>query len=140
MTDANRSLEERIKSEMTVDYRDALEKNFETAKEFIAITPEGKISLRKREGLSGIDRILLYLLGKVYAAKVGYAKEEKVSNVELMDELGIKQGSLLPWLKSLRDNNFIKTDSRGNLSYHYIQHNRIETVLSDVAKKLKKGE
>lgn len=139
MPEEKGSLEERIRNEMTVDYHDALEKNFETAKELIAITPDGKISLRKSAGLGGEDKILLYLIGKVYAKKVGFTTDEKVANEELMNELGIKQGSLLPWLKFLRDKNLIKNELKGNKAYHYITHNHIERMLNEITKKIQKG-
>lgn len=140
MAGEKKSLEDRIKEEMTVNYHDALEKNFELAKELIAITPEGKVSLRKSAGLGGEDRILLYLVGKVYSKKAGFAEDEKVANEELMNELGVKEGSLFAWLKFLRDKNLIKNVMRGNLVYHYITPNHIERVLNEISKKVKKGE
>ena len=73
MTEEAKTLEEKIRGEMTVDYSDALGKNFETAKKMIGITPEGKVSVGFQDVLGGEDRIILYLIGKVYAKRAGYA-------------------------------------------------------------------
>lgn len=131
-----KTLEERIREEMTVNIGDALERNFEIAKRLLSITPEGKVNLNNREKLGGEDKILLYLIGKVYAKKAGYASEEQVPNKELLDELGLKEGSLLPWLKSLRDNNKIKQTTKDGLSYHFISHNLIGIELDRISAKV----
>lgn len=131
-----KTLEERIREEMTVNVGSALERNFETAKKMMSITPEGKVNLNNRERLGGEDKIILYLIGKVYAKKAGYANDEQVPNKELLDELGIKEGSLLPWLKNLRDGNRIKQVTRENLSYHFIPHNLISSELERISTKI----
>lgn len=136
MNTDGKTLEERIREEMTVDSGDALERNFELAKKMISITPEGKVVLSHHNTLGGEDKILLYLIGKVYAQKAGYIKEADASNRELLNELGIKEGSLLPWLKTLRDNNKIKQTTKENLSYHYIPHNLIAGELERVWKRV----
>ncbi len=132
------TLEERIKAEMTVDYNDALEKKFDTAKKMIGITPEGKVSLLQDSALGGEDRIVLYLIGKVYAKRVGYVQEDWVSNKELLEELGLKEGSLFPWLKFLREANKIKQKTVGKSSVNFIPYNLIGNELDRIWKKLNK--
>src|SRR2546425_1962513 len=97
------NLKTKILEEMTVNYSDNLEKSFDTAKRFIRISSEGKIEIRVREKLNGKDQILLYLVGKLYAKEGGLSLDEYVGNAELLDQLGFPVGSLLPWLKELRD-------------------------------------
>ena len=104
MTENNQNvLKKRIIDEMTVDYSSALEKNFDLAKQFVRITKEGKLDILFKEKLTGKEQVMLYLIGKLYAKEAGLSTTDDVGNKELMDELGIPEGSVLPWLKGLRD-------------------------------------
>ncbi|HDN83601.1 MAG TPA: hypothetical protein ENG50_04475 [Candidatus Altiarchaeales archaeon] len=133
------NLRDRIIKEMVVDYANALERNFDLAKQFIRITRDGKIDIRFKDKLTGIEQILLYLIGKLYAKEAGFTDTESVGNKELMDELGITRGSLLPWLKSLRDHNKIKQIKKGKHTYHAIPVNLVEKTLKSIERKIKKN-
>jgi hypothetical protein len=122
---------------MTVNYANILEKNFELAKQFIRITKEGKVDVLIRDKISGKEQILLYLIGKLYAKEAGLATSEFVNNRELMNELGIPRGSLLPWLMQLRKRPGIKQIKKGNSVEHYIPINLVERVLKQIGKKLR---
>ena len=132
------SLKDRIIKEMTVDYSNALEKNFDLAKKFIRITNEGKIDILFKEKMSGKDQILLYLIGKLYAKEAGFTSTDDVGNKELLNELGVPHGSLQPWLKDLRDNNQIKQIKRGQYAHHSIPAHLIEKSLRNIDKKINK--
>jgi hypothetical protein len=132
-------LKKRITEEMTVDYSNALEKNFDLAKQFIRITKDGKVDILFKDKLSGKDQIILYLIGKLYAKEAGFITMDDVANKELMDKLGIPQGSLLPWLKDLRDKNRIKQVKRGQYTHHNIPVSLVERTLKTVEKKIKKS-
>jgi len=132
-------LKEKIIQEMTVDYSNALEKHFDSAKQFIRITQEGAIDIQLKERFNGKDQIVLYLIGKLYAKEAGFATEDHVGNKELMNELGIPQGSLLPWLKDLRDKKTIVQVKKGNTVSHRIKVYLIERKLREIEKKLKKS-
>jgi len=103
MTDTPSELKRKIQEEMMVDYSNTLEKNFDLAKQFIRVTKEGKVDVVVKEKVTGKEQILLYLIGKLYAKEAGFSVTDEVGNKELLDELGVPQGSLLPWLKALRD-------------------------------------
>jgi CRP-like cAMP-binding protein len=136
-----RGLRKRILEEMTVNYSNALEKNFELAKQFIRITREGKVEVLFKDRLTGKEQILLYLIGKLYAKEAGLSTSESVDNKELMNELGIRIGSLLPWLKELRKNPGIKQIKKEKRRVeHYIPVNLIERVLQRIDKKLRGGK
>jgi hypothetical protein len=62
-----------------------------------------------------------------------------VGNKELMNELGIPEGSLLPWLKALREKKKIKQVKRGRYAHHGISLNVVEKTLTSIEKKLKKN-
>jgi hypothetical protein len=132
-------LKRRIIEEMTADYSNALERNFDLAKQFIRITKEGKVEILFKDNLNGKEQILLYLIGKLFAKEVGFIATDDVGNKELMDELGVPKGSLLPWLKELRDKNKIKLVKKGKFSYHVIPINTIEKFLKSLEIKIKKN-
>lgn len=133
------NLKDRIIEEMTVDYATALEKNFDLAKQFARITKEGKVEVQFKDKLTGKDQILLYLIGKLYGKEAGLAATDDVANKELMDELGIPDGSLLPWLKDLREKKKIKQIKRGRYTYHSVSLNVVEKTLNSIEKRLKKN-
>lgn len=133
------NLKEKISEEMTIDYSSALEKNFDLAKQFIAITKTGKVDILVKDKVNGEEQILLYLIGKLYAKEVGFTPVEEVSNKELLEELGVPEGSLLPWLKDLRDTNKIKQVKRGRYTYHFIPPNLVERTLKSIERKIKKS-
>lgn len=133
-------LKKKIIEEMTVDHSNALEKNFDLAKQFIRITKEGKVDILLKDKLSGQEQILLYLVGKLYAKEASFVPANDVGNKELMDELGILQGSLLPRLKELRDNNKIKQIKMGRNIHHCIPINLVEKTLKGIERKIKKAE
>lgn len=133
-------LKKRIIDEMTVDYSSALEKNFDLAKQFIRITKDGKVDIKSKDKFTGKEQILLYLMGKLYAKEAGLSETDDVGNKELMDELGIPEGSVLPWLKDLRDKKRINPIKKGRYTYHKIQINVVEKTLKGIEKKRKKGD
>jgi hypothetical protein len=130
-------LKRRIMEEMTVDYSGALEKNFDLAKQFMRITRDGRVDILVKNKVSGQDRILLYLVGKLYAKEAGLASTDSVGNKELMNELGIPEGSLLPWLMALRKKPGIKQIKEEKQVAHYMPINLVEPVLRSIGKKLK---
>lgn len=131
-------LKKRIIEEMTVNHSNALDKHFDLAKQLIRITTDGKIDVLFKDRLTGKESILLYLIGKLYAKEAELTPNDSVGNQELMNELGFPKGSLLPWLKDLRDENKIKTTTKGKLSYHIVALNFVEKSLKEIVKKVNK--
>ena len=133
-------LKERIIDEMTVNHSDALGKNFDLARQFIRITRDGKVDVLVKDKVTGLEMILLYLIGKLYAKEAELTPTDDVGNNELMNELGIPQGSLGRWLKDLRDTNRIRQISRGKYAYHAIALNVVERTLKSIEKKIAKSD
>ncbi len=123
---------------MTVDYSNNLDKNFNVAKQFIRITRDGLVEVLVKDKLTGSEQILVYLVGKMYAKEAGLAPTDEVGNRELMEKLGIPEGSLLPWLKQLRDKNKIKQVRHERNVYHSVPVNLIENTLQTIEKKVHK--
>ncbi len=138
MSETKGALRKKILEEMTVEYANSLEKNFELAKQFVRVTKEGKVEVLIKDKVSGKEQILLYLIGKMYAKEAGLAATDEVGNNELMEELGIRVGSLLPWLKSLRDEKQVKQVRHDKNVYHRVPVNLVESILKSVEKKVKK--
>jgi hypothetical protein len=137
-TDKN-DLKKKIIREMTIDYSKVLEKNFDLAKQFIRLTREGDIEILVKDKLTGKESILLYLIGKLYSKEAGFTPSDEVGNQEFLDNLAFPIGSLLPWLKSLRDENKIKQIKRDRFTYHSIPINLVAKTLKEIEKKLKES-
>lgn len=131
------SLKAKILDEMMTDYRSALEKNFQIAKQLIKISKEGKVEVFFSEKLSTENKICLYLIGKAYTQEAELTDTNEASAKELMDDLGIIKGSFYPVIKRLRDKNKIDQIRRGKYTYFSIPSNRIERILLKINKKIK---
>ena len=94
-------LKKRILEEMTVNYADILARNLDLVKKFIFVTNEGKIDVIIRDEVDNKDKILLYLIGKMFAKVAELSETEQVGNKELITELGMPEGSVKPTLKLL---------------------------------------
>jgi hypothetical protein len=138
MKRAKEDLKSRIISEMTVDHANSLEKNFDLAKQYIRVTKVGKVDVTVKDRIPGKLQILLYLIGKLYAKEAGLVDIEDVSNKELTSELGIPMGSVLPWLKELREKSGVKQVMRGRNTNHSLPVGHIEKVLKLVERKMSK--
>jgi len=137
MQNDKENLRKRILEEMTMDYSKVLEQNFDLARQFIRLTKEGDVEILVKEKATGEERIQLYLIGKLYAKEAGLTSTGDVGNQEFMDNLGIPSGSLLPWLKSLRDENKIKQVKRERHTYHSIPIGLVDKTLKEIEKKIK---
>ena len=136
MREEENDLKSRILSEMTSDYTNILDRNFNIAKQFMRLSKDGKVEVIIRDKLTGPEQILVYMIGKLYAKEAGLADSDDVSSKELLDELGIIENSLWPWLKELRDNKQIKQIRVGKFKNHYIQINMVERILKEIEKKI----
>ena len=131
-------LRKRILDEMVTDHASALERNLELAKRFVNVTDEGKVEIVLKDRLSVKEKILLYLIGKLYAKEAGLAERSDVGNEELRDELGSPDGSITGRLTDLRKEKKIEQTKKG---MHRIPINLVERTLEYYEKKLKeKGE
>lgn len=133
------SLKSRVLSEMTVDYSKILEKNFDRAKQFVCISADGLVDVLVRDKVTGPEQIQLYLIGKIYARAADLTTTDEVGNNELMQQLAMPEGSLLPWLKGLRDKNKITRIRHERNAYHTVPVNLIEETLKGIEKKVDKG-
>ena len=134
MNNKDNKLKKRIMEEMMVDHQNILEKYFDLAKKFISITSKGTINIISEEKFSIEEKIILYLIGKIYAKEAGLVSTEEVGYKELMDNLGILKGTIYPVIKRLRDKNKINQKKQGKLTYITIPLNLIGKNLSKMKK------
>ena len=132
----NNDLKTRIMEEMTIDYETILERNFDRAKQLLRVTQQGTVSVRSQESLTGRERILLYLVGKLYAKEAGLAATGDAGNEELVAELGMPEGSVLPALKELRDAGRVDQTRRGRFVYHMVPLDLVERTLKEIEGKM----
>ncbi len=132
MNNENNKLKKRIIEEMIVDHQNILEKHFDLAKQFINISTEGVINIISEKKFSTEEKILLYLVGKLYAKEAGVVSTEEVGFKELMDNLGIVKGTIYPIIKRLREKNKISQRKQGKLTYITIPMNLVGKFLSEM--------
>jgi hypothetical protein len=87
------------------DRNQYMERYSSLTKRFVSINGQGEISIIV-EG-SDKERILLYLIGKLYARKDGLVPSEFVDRSELVQKLGIPETYLLELLKELGNKQLI---------------------------------
>jgi hypothetical protein len=138
MNDSKEEFKKKIRAEMAADFSNSLEKNFSLAKQFIRVTNDGFVDVLVKDKVNGPEKIQLYLIGKKYAKQGEFTTSDEVGNKELMERLGIPEGSLMPWLSELRDKNKITQLMQGRNAYHSIPVNLIEVTLKAVEKKVQK--
>ncbi len=137
---AKEDFKKKIRAEMVANFSDSLEKNFNLAKQFIRVTSDGFVDVLVKDKVNGPEKIQLYLIGKRYAKQGEFTASDEVGNKELMEQLGIPEGSLMPWLSELRDKNKITQVTRQRNAYHSVPINLIEATLKSVEKKTQKGK
>lgn len=134
--EAQAQLKKRILEEMTVKHSAILTESFELAKQYVRVMEDGYVEVLVKDRVTGKEQILLYLVGKLYAREAGLATDEMVGTAELLDRLGIPEGSLFPWLKELRDNNQIRQVKRENNVFTSVPPARVQEILTSIQKKL----
>jgi len=134
--EAQTELKKRILEEMTIKHSAVLSESFDLAKRYIRIRDDGFVEVLVRDRVTGKEQILLYLIGKTYAKEAGLTTDENVGNAELLDQLGIPEGSLFPWLKELRETNHIRQLKRENNVFHTVPPAKIQEILTTIEKKI----
>jgi hypothetical protein len=129
----NESLQDWVRREMTLEKTDLLVSVKERVARLLGVSTDGavgfKLTAEQLTGLNAQERILLYMIGKLYAKAAGYTQEESVSNSELTADLGMPEGTVKSQLKVLRDARYVNSDGRG---IHSLARNRMLEVLSQI--------
>jgi len=132
MSDNKKDLKSRILDEIIVNYKTVLEKNFDLVKEFIRVTKSGHVDVLIKEQLIIEDKILVYLVGKLYAKEAELTELGEADRKELMNELGISENSIGSILSGLKNKGMLNTRKEGSKSYVSIKINMIESFLNSI--------
>ena len=131
------SLEDWIKSELTVDITQELAKHKETIKNFIKLIPDGSVLVMdQKKNFSAKDKIALYMIGKLYSNYAKYSSEKTVKNKELEDALGLPEGTVKNSLFRLRKDNYVMVVAEG---VHQIKFDKIGDILNEIKGKMQKS-
>lgn len=121
----NSELREWIKSEMTVDVEALLLKHKDKVKEYVKLATSGEVILQKTD-LTAKQKILLYLIGKLYSKIAGYSETESVRNKDLAQSLGINENTVKFSLFDLRKEGFIVPTEEG---IHQVRITNLDAAL-----------
>jgi predicted transcriptional regulator len=100
------NLKDWIRQELTVNIENELVKYKERVKSLIQLSPSGEIIL-KQTNLSAKQKILTYIIGKVYSNFAQYSSDDSVTNQELSAALSIPDGTVKYYLHELRNEGLI---------------------------------
>jgi predicted HTH transcriptional regulator len=89
-----------------------------------------------RNLLSTSEIIMVYLIGKFFAKKLGFVEEESATNDELHRSLKIKKNVLAARLNDLRKEGLVEQVARGK---HKISTVKLEEFLDNVLQKIEGG-
>jgi len=117
-----------VKKEMMSDDADELNRNKERAREYVRLTSDGGVIITRR-GLTARLEIALFYIGLAYAKVAGLREDDVVSNKEVVDRLGLPDGTVHPKIKELRDGHYIEQVKDGT---HRIIPRRISELLDEV--------
>ncbi len=112
MSDSQPDLNRWIDEHMTADPPNVLWDHKERASKFVGVARDG--SVRVVDGTSAAGRkILAYFVGAQYAASRGLRTDGSVQNHELVEKLGIPDGTVKPRVKEFRDSRMIEVVEEG---------------------------
>ena len=131
------ALTEWVRSHMTLEKPDLLLQVKERVAHLLGVSTDGTVAFRleahQLSRLTSGDRILLYMLGKLFAQAAGYASDDTVTNSELQTHLGMPEGTVRGQLTTLRRERWVNPSEAGK---HSLAKNRISEVLGSIEKKV----
>jgi len=126
-----------IRAKLVSDKPDVLMQCLEQAARHMRIVGTGMVDVpfrdQKKRKYAVRDRILLYLIGKLYASKLGLTDRTKVCCVELQEQLSIKKSSTLrKRLSELRGDGLIREYRPGKTVYHEIERGQVRKTVERI--------
>lgn len=105
------TLDDWIRKELTVNIEEELSKYKKKVKDLLSLTPSGEV-LIKRNDLKAKEKILAYLIAKVYAKVANYS-EGTATNKELVEALHLPEGTVKFCLHALRQEGLVLSETGG---------------------------
>jgi DNA-binding transcriptional ArsR family regulator len=133
----DKALKDWIRSEMTLEKPDILLQVKDRVGRLLGVSKDGGVGFRlEAEQLAKLgvdDKILLYMIGKLYAQAAEYSEVDLVTNVELQRNLGMPEGTVRGKLTQLRTSGLVSSQKPGT---HSIARNRVVEILAGIERKL----
>jgi hypothetical protein len=118
-----------VKKELVVNQTE-LTSHKDRVKQLLRLAPDGSVSIEDR-ALTARQQVGLYYIGAAYAKVGGLRESEEVANKEIVQKLGMPEGTLNPRVKELRDDHLIISTKNG----HTINYAKIGKLLDEIGKK-----
>jgi len=132
--------EKEIIKELVISEEDVVERLrtlVSKAKEFIYIEDKtGRVIFKSIHDISNSEKILLHLIGRFFAEKIGFIENSKLSMRQISDNLGIPITTISAPLGNLIREGKIEKSNDG---LYKIRFHEIENVLDDLLKKYTSG-
>jgi len=105
-------------------------------KALLRLAPSGEILIRQHN-LTAKQKIVAYMIGKLYSNFAKYSVENTVANKELLDALHMKEGTVKYYLHELRNDGIVISKENG---VHQIKIEQIGTAFKKYFGETKKHE
>jgi predicted transcriptional regulator len=106
------NLKKWIEDEMTIDIESELLKHKEKVKNLVQLTKTGDVILKQTD-LTAKQKILVYLIGKTYSKVADYTQNETATNKEIIETLGLPEGTVKNVLFDLRNEGIVNSLESG---------------------------
>jgi len=106
------NLKKWIEDEMTIDIENELLKHKEKVKNLVQLTKTGDVILKQTD-LTAKQKILVYLIGKTYSKVADYTQNETATNKEIIETLGLPEGTVKNVLFDLRNEGIVNSLESG---------------------------
>lgn len=117
-------------SNLTVDRRNILESEIDRVSGFVSLTPDGEILLSEDAfNRSTREKILLYLIGKTYAAEVDLVDSKVTTVNELASQFSVSKSSIF---HAIQESPYIEKTNKGQISAYLIKPENIQRALDSL--------
>lgn len=106
------NLKKWIEDEMTINIESELLKYKEKVKNLVQLTKTGDVILKQTD-LTAKQKILVYLIGKTYSKVADYTQNETATNKEIIETLGLPEGTVKNVLFDLRNEGIVNSLENG---------------------------
>ena len=125
---SDESAEKRIQRELVQDTEDIVVDNLERVKRLLRLNTDGKVYVKEvTKDFGTQNKILVQLIGKLYAKTAGLAESETLETGEIADKIGANSKAVSARLSDLREKGWVESPSRGT---HRLEAHRLETILT----------
>ncbi len=105
-----------------------LHKHRDVFKQLATIKENGRVTIQNYDATAK-NQILAYMTGAAYAQIAELREDDAVANQELIDELGLPEGTVRPTLKTLREKKLVVQKQQG---LHRINYRKLNEIIPEL--------